>query len=128
MWSAQVLAKYWMLQLPATVLVAAALLFVEDDLTWPSWLVWTIVAAWVAKDAVLYPFVWRSYAGGSASLPYPVAGVALERIDPRGLIRSSGELWRAELAPGARPIEEGESVRIAARRRFTLLVEPERET
>lgn len=124
MWSGRVLAKYWALQLPATVLVVAALLVFEDDLGWPRWLVWTIVAAWVAKDVVLYPFVWRSYAGASASLPFPVAGVALERIDPRGLIRSSGELWRAELAPGARPIEEGETVRVVARRRFTLLVEP----
>jgi len=128
MWSARVLGKYWALQLPATALVAAFLLFVEDDLAWPRWLVWTIVAAWVAKDAILYPFVWRSYyAGASAGLPYPVAGVAIERIDPRGRIRSSGESWRAELAPGARPIEEGESVKVSARRRFTLLVEPQED-
>jgi membrane-bound ClpP family serine protease len=127
MWSGRVLAKYWALQLPGTALLVATLLFVEDDLAWPPWLVWTIVAAWVAKDAILYPFVWRSYAGGSARLPYPMAGVAVERIDPHGLIRSSGELWRAELAPGARPIEEGETVKVSARRRFTLLVEPGRE-
>lgn len=127
MWSGRVLAKYWALQLPATGLVIAVLLVVEDDLAWPRWLVWTIVAAWVAKDAILYPFVWRSYASQPARLPLPTegaAGVAVERIDPRGFVRSSGELWRAEIARGARPIEKGEMVKVKARRRFTLLVEP----
>lgn len=125
MWSARVLAKYWALQLPATGLVIAVLLVVEDDLAWPRWLVWTIVAAWAAKDAILYPFVWRSYdARAPKAWPYPIQGVAIERIDPRGFVRCSGELWRAELSRGARPIEEGETVKITARHRFTLLVEP----
>jgi membrane protein implicated in regulation of membrane protease activity len=124
MWSGRVLAKYWALQLPFTALLITALLWFEDDLGLPRWLTWTLVAAWVAKDAILYPLVWRSYDGGaSARPPYPSEAVAIERIDPRGRVRSSGELWRAELAPGARPIEEGETVRIKARRRFTLLVE-----
>jgi membrane-bound ClpP family serine protease len=127
MWSGRVLAKYWALQLPAAVLVIAVLLAVEDDLAWPRWLVWAIAAAWVAKDAILYPFVWRSYASQPARLPLPMegaAGVAVERIDPRGFVRSSGELWRAEIARGARPIEKGETVKVKARCRFTLLVEP----
>lgn len=123
------LGKYWALQLPGTVLVIAILLAVEDDLAWPRWLVWTIVAAWVAKDAILYPFVWRSYDPREpARLPYPMEGakgIAIERIDPCGLVRSSGELWRAELSCGARPVEQGETVKINARHRFTLLVEPE---
>lgn len=124
MWSGRLLAKYWALQLPFTAILVAALFLFEDDLGWPRWLMWTIIAAWVAKDAILYPFVWRAYdAGASARLPYPTEAVAIERIDPHGRVRSSGELWRAELAPGARPIEEGEAVRISARRRFTLLVE-----
>jgi membrane protein implicated in regulation of membrane protease activity len=131
MWSGRVLAKYWALQLPGTVLVIAVLLAFEDDLAWPRWLVWTIAAAWVAKDAILYPFVWRSYDPREpARFPYPMEGakaVAVERIDPRGRVRISGELWRAELAPGARPIEEGETVKVDARRRFTLLVEPEKD-
>jgi membrane protein implicated in regulation of membrane protease activity len=131
MWSGRVLAKYWALQLPGTVLVIAVLLAVEDALAWPRWLVWAIAAAWVAKDAILYPLVWRSYdAGTPARLPYPMDGteaVAVERIDPRGRVRSAGELWRAELSPGARPVDEGETVRINSRRRFTLLVEPQEQ-
>lgn len=128
MWSARVLAKYWALQLPVTALVIVVLLVVEDYLAWPRWLVWTIVGAWVAKDAILYPFVWRSYGSSEpARSPYPMegaTGVAVERIDPRGRVRCSGELWRAELSPGARPIEECETVTIKGRHRFTLQVAP----
>lgn len=128
MWSSPVLAKYWAMQLPATVIVIVVLLAVEDGLGWPQWIVWTIVALWIAKDAILYPFVWRSYDPSyPTALPYPTEGangVAVDRIDPSGLVRISGELWRAELARGARRIEEGETVRVKARQGLTLLVEP----
>jgi hypothetical protein len=66
MWSGRVLAKYWALQLPFTALLITALLWFEDDLGLPRWLTWTLVAAWVAKDAILYPLVWRSYDGGAS--------------------------------------------------------------
>jgi membrane protein implicated in regulation of membrane protease activity len=129
MWSGVVLAKYWALQLPATALVIVVLLAFSNHLAWPQWVVWTIVAVWVIKDAVLYPFVWRSYDPcDPAALPYPIEGakgVAIDRIDPSGRVRIWGELWRAELSPGARRIEQGETVQVNARHGLTLLVEPE---
>ena len=129
MWSGVVLAKYWALQLPATALVIVVLLGVGDRLAWPQWIVWMIVAVWVAKDAILYPFLWRSYdPSDPAALPYPMEGakgVAIDRIDPSGLVRIWGEVWRAELSRGARRIEEGETVQVNARDGLTLLVAPE---
>jgi membrane protein implicated in regulation of membrane protease activity len=117
------------MQLPAIVIVIVVLLAVEDGLGWPQWIVWTIVAVWVAKDAILYPLVWRSYDPGyPTALPYPMEGakgVAVDRIDPSGLVRIGGELWCAELSREARRIEEGETVRVKARHGLTLLVEPE---
>lgn len=128
MWSRLVLAKYWALQLPATLLLTIVLLGVGNRLAWPLWMVWTMVALWVAKDAILYPFLWRAYdPSDPAALPYPVEGaegVAVDRIDPSGRVRMWGELWRAELSPGARPIEEGETVQVKARQGLTLLIEP----
>ena len=129
MWSRVVLAKYCAIQLPATVLAIAILLLVEGRLEWPQWIVWTIVALWIAKDAILYPFVWRAYdPSDPAALPYPMegaTGIAVDRIDPSGLVRVSGELWRAELSRGAPGIEEGETVQVKARLGLTLLVERE---
>jgi membrane protein implicated in regulation of membrane protease activity len=129
MWSGVVLAKYWALQLPATALLIVVLRGVGDHFAWPQWIVWTIVAAWVAKDAILYPFLWRAYQPSDpAALPYPLQGakgVAINRIDPSGLVRIWGEVWRAELSGGARRIEAGETVHVNARHGLTLLIEPE---
>jgi membrane protein implicated in regulation of membrane protease activity len=131
MWSGVVLAKYWVLQLPATALVIAVLIGVEDHLAWPQWVPWTIVAVWVAKDAILYPLLWRSYyPSDPGALPYPIEsarGIAIDCIDPSGLVRIWGELWRAELSRGARRIEKGETVRVSARHGLTLLVEAEED-
>jgi membrane protein implicated in regulation of membrane protease activity len=128
MWSGPVLAKYWALQLPATVLVTMVLLGAGDRLAWPLWIVWTMVALWVAKDAILYPFLWRAYdPSDPAALPYPMEGaegVAIDRIDPSGRVRIWGELWRAELSRGTRGIEEGEKVQVKARHGLTVLIEP----
>lgn len=128
MWSGTVFAKYWALQLPATALVIIVALAIGESLAWPRWVVWTIVAAWVAKDAILFPLVWRSYdPEDPAALPYPVEcqdGVALTPIDPSGLVRVWGELWRAELSPGAPPIAQDAAVRVNDRHGLTLLVEP----
>lgn len=128
MWSGEVLAKYWALQLPGTALLAVVMHGVGEHYAWPQWIVWAVVALWVAKDAILYPFLWRAYdPSDPTALPYPLEsaqGAALTRIDPTGLIRIWGEIWRAELAGGARPIAEREAVRIVARDGLTLLVEP----
>src|SRR5690606_28513654 len=101
MWSTPVLAKYWALQLPGIVVVAVVLLWVADHFAWPLWIVWTMVALWVIKDAILYLLLWRAYLPSDPSaLPYPVEGaqgVATERIDPSGHVRIWGELWRARL-------------------------------
>lgn len=128
MWSAAVLAKYWALQVPGAALVAVVLLGAADHFAWPLWAVWTAVALWVVKDAVLYPFLWRAYyPSDPAALPFPLegtVGVALDRIEPSGPVRVWGELWRARLAGGTRHIERGEKVRVRGRDGLTLLIEP----
>lgn len=127
--SRPVLAKYWAMQLPATVIVLVIALSLEDGLGWPHWIVWAIVAAWTAKDAVLYLFVWPAYDPGYlTAFPYRMEGmtaVAVDRIDPRGTVRIWGELWSAELSQQERQIEEGEKVRVKARHGLTLLVAPQ---
>lgn len=126
-WSAQVLGKYWLLQLPEVALLAAVLLLLKEWLGFPAWLVWSLVGLWVAKDAVLYPFVWRSFDPAYPATLHSLDGehgVATERLDPAGYIRVRGELWRAELARGARPVEKDETVRVQATRGLTVIVVP----
>jgi len=50
---------------------------------------------------------------GSESLPGKT-GVARTAIRPTGQVQFDGELWSAELAPGAKPVRKGETVEIVA--------------
>jgi membrane-bound ClpP family serine protease len=49
-------------------------------------------------------------------------GVATERLDRSGYVRVRGELWRAELAHGARAVEKDERVQVREMRGLTIIV------
>jgi membrane protein implicated in regulation of membrane protease activity len=126
----RVVAKYALLQLPALIFLVLILLGLRQWLAIPPWLFWTVVAAWAAKDALLFPLVWRAY---DPDAPHPAnpltgaRGVARERLDPSGYIRVRGELWRAELEEEEPAVEKGETVLVREVRGLTLLVTRERE-
>jgi membrane protein implicated in regulation of membrane protease activity len=124
-WSARVLGKYWLLQLPEAALLLLILLLLQAWLEFPAWITWSLVGLWVAKDAALYPLVWRSFDSGYPATIHSLdgeLGVAAERLDPTGYVRVRGELWHAELERGARPVEKDEAVQIKATRDLTLIV------
>jgi membrane-bound serine protease (ClpP class) len=85
-----------------------------------------LALVWAAKDAILFPFVWRSYDtwGGNRRPSIGSQGVAETSLSPSGYIRLHGELWRAELAEGKEPISKGETVEVKAIQGLTLFVEP----
>ena len=125
MWSAQVLGQYWLLQLPEAALVVIILLALQHWFAIPTWVVWSLVALWVAKDAALYPLVWRSFDSGYPATLHSLEGergVATERLDRSGYVRVRGELWKAELAQGARPVDKDERVQVQAMRGLTVVV------
>jgi membrane protein implicated in regulation of membrane protease activity len=130
MWSTRVLLKYWTIQLAGWVVVFAVAWLLAEHFEWPRRIVWAALALWMVKDAALYPFVWHAYdSRRSTRSPYPgegVEGVALRRLNPRGMVRIGGELWSAEPADGIRRIEDGETVRVTGRDGMTLFVEPTR--
>jgi membrane protein implicated in regulation of membrane protease activity len=124
-WSAQVLGKYWLLQLPETALLVIILLLLQHSFAIPTWVVWSVVALWIAKDAALYPFVWRSFDPEYPARSHTLDGehgIATERLDRSGYVRVRGELWKAELARGARAVEKDERVRVQAMRGITVIV------
>lgn len=125
LWSAQVLGKYWLLQLPEVALLVIILLLLQHWFAIPTWVVWGVVALWVAKDAVLYPFVWRSFDPEYPATAHSLDGehgIATERLDRAGYVRVRGELWKAELARGARAVEKDERVKVQAMRGITVIV------
>jgi len=125
MWSASVLVKYWLLQLPETALLVVILLLLQQWFAIPTWVVWGLVGLWVAKDAALYPFVWRSFDPAYPATQHSLDGehgIATERLDRCGYVRVRGELWRAELAHGARPVDKDERIQVQQMRGLTLIV------
>ncbi|MCW5603941.1 MAG: NfeD family protein [Burkholderiales bacterium] len=125
MWTPGVLVRYWMMQLPDALLVVAVMLLAQMWLAFPTWIIWSAVGLWIAKDAMLYPFVWRAYDPAYPATLHSLEGergVAIERLAPSGYVRIRGELWRAELHCDARPVEKGEMVCVKERRSLTVIV------
>lgn len=126
-WSARVVMKYTLLQLPGTALLVLILFLIRDPLDIQLGLLWSIVAFWVAKDVILFPLVWRSYDPefpAEAHSLVDAIGVTVDRLAPSGHVRVRGELWRAEATTDA-PIRKGSRVHVREMRGLTLLVEPE---
>jgi membrane protein implicated in regulation of membrane protease activity len=103
---------------------------VRADLLSPG-LGWVLFAAWVLKEAALFPFIRRAYEASS-----PTGGEALIGViglvtapfaatsDSRrsGRVRLGPELWNARLVSGSQPAAVGGEVRVEAVEGLTLIV------
>ena len=127
-WSTRIIIRYTLLQLPAIALLLMALLLVQRWIDIPGWIFWGAIIFWIAKDIVLFFFTWRAYdwngAGPERSM-VGARGITQNRLAPSGFIHVRGELWKAEVWGGGRPIEMGEKVKVRDIRGLTLVVQPE---
>jgi membrane-bound ClpP family serine protease len=127
-WSARILIKYILLQLPVIVLLPMILLIIRHWVDIPVWLIWGLVALLVIKDIIMFPIVWRAYEQSHPGDPTSIIGmrgIAKDRLAPTGYIRVHGELWQAEARGDASPIEKGKGVRVVGIEGLTLLVRQE---
>ena len=115
-----------MLNIPGLVAVVLILIIIQYWVALPVWLFWSIIGFWIIKDALLFPFVWRSYdwerPGRSRSM-IGERGIARERLAPSGYVQVHGELWRAEKMGDGPPIEAGQPVQVIKMEGLTLFVE-----
>lgn len=129
-WTARILVRYILLQVPGTALLVLILIQLRNWFDLPAWSVWGLVAISVAKDVILFPFVWSAYdwdRQGEANSMVGRRGIVKERLAPSGLIQIRGELWKAKVVGGSPPIEKGKTVRVEEMRGLTLLVRPYKE-
>lgn len=129
-WSARVVVRYGLLQLPGLTLLVLFLTLVRRWFDIPAWLLWGFLALWVTKDVILFPFVWRSYDRDQPrdkNRMLGAHGIARDRLAPSGYILVHGELWQAEVMEGAAPIERDEGVLVRGTRGLTLIVQPDNE-
>lgn len=126
--SQRTVAKYILFQLPELAVVCVLAIGARSWVGLPDWAAAGIIALWVIKDVVLYPFVRIAYqpgSGGGAASMVGARGTAQEALRPLGYVRISAELWRAELRTGAPPVERGDRIRVTGVDGLTLVVEPD---
>ena len=118
--------RYVLFQAPGWVLAVIAVMMLRQWTDVSLWAATALVAVWVVKDFLLFPFLRSAYEQDTrmgAERLIGERGVAVERLESVGYIRVHGELWRAEQLPPGEPIPEGARVTVHAARGFTLLVQ-----
>ncbi len=124
---AKVVMRYTLLQLPALVLFAVILGFLYWVFDLPAVLLGTLLAVWIIKDALMFPFVRHAYETvdeSPGSYMLGAQGVVVQDLDPRGYVRARGEMWQAEVAAEDAPLKIDSKVRVRAVKGMLLLVEP----
>lgn len=125
-WSARVVLRYALLQIPFTALVIAVLILVRKWVDLPIWFICGLVVLLVIKDVVMFPLVWRAYDPDSPGLTNTMEGArgkALNDLHPSGYVEIGAERWQAEIVEGSPPIKQGQRVRVHGIRGLTLLVQ-----
>ncbi len=123
-----VYSRYILMSLPGVAGFIVILIIVWWWVELPGWLFWLLVAFWIAKEAVLFPFVWRAYEPNDASLTGALVGecgLVKKRLAPSGYVQVRGELWRAERIDDGPPLEIEQLVRIEKMEGLTLYVVPD---
>ena len=121
----RILIRYVLLQVPGWILLGGLLWWFHAN----GWVGTTaalgVMAAFILKDALLYPVTKRAYEDGPATGAETLIGRETDTImplDPAGMIKLDGENWRARARGG--DIDAGRRIRVTGNEGLTLLVEP----
>jgi len=122
------MTRYLLLQMPMLSLVVVGLFLTKRYFGLPGWIAWGGSVAWLAKDMLLFPLVWRSYDDRNLDNAHSMSGLqgrTVEKLDNSGYVLVRGVLWWAEVVGIRRSVHKGERVRVQGSRGLVLLVESE---
>lgn len=126
----RVYIRYGLLTIPGTAVLVLVLIVVRNWVPIPFWLQVALIFLWIAKEVILFPFVWRAYDHGRSEVSSAMIGergVTRQKLAPAGYIRIQGELWKAEIMPGNAPIAKGKWVRVTKSEGLKLFVAPQED-
>ncbi len=121
------IVRYTLFQIPDLILLCLGLAAAVRWLGLPAIAAYGLVAAWIAKDIILFPVLRIAYESDASSEPRRVRGefgVVTQPLVPAGYVRLGSELWKAELASGTGSVPVGSAIRVVEVRGLTLVVEP----
>lgn len=110
----------------AAIAVVVLWLLPKIDVNLPLFVLIIIMVAWAGFAVFTYRLgsrALRRQPEGGLSDMLGMRGEVVKRLDPEGIIRIKGELWKAKSA--GRKIETGEEVTVVGQRRLKLIVERE---
>lgn len=110
----------------AAIAVVVLWLLPKIDVNLPLFVLIIIMVAWAGFAVFTYRLgsrALRRKPEGGLSDMLGMRGEVVKRLDPEGIIRIKGELWKAKSA--GRKIETGEEVTVVGQRRLKLIVERE---
>ena len=125
-WTGKAVLKYTLLQIPAALLVALLLWLLRIKTGLDLWVVWAIIIIWVAKDVVLFFFLWPAYDNEHADY-YGLKGLqgkVVKSLAPGGTIKVRGQTWKAR-SELPQSIPAGSTVRVVEQHGLTLVVRQE---
>lgn len=118
------LLRYILIQIPGWLFIGLLLVWATRG----GWLETTtaliITAAWLIKDAALYPLCRRALETGPATGAAALigrTGTTATALDPDGQIRIDGERWLARSRDGE-PLPRGQSVHVTGHEGLVLIV------
>ncbi|HEY7697652.1 MAG TPA: NfeD family protein [Vicinamibacteria bacterium] len=120
--------RYWLLQIPGWGVLVVALAAAHRYLGLPVLWAIAVFGAWLLKDLAFYPVLKKHYRFRVDQPTESLVGVRatarepLRPKGPKGYVQLRGELWLAELAKGADPVETGDEVAVEAVEGLTLRV------
>jgi membrane-bound serine protease (ClpP class) len=110
----------------AAIAVVGLWLLPKIDVHIPLFALILIMLAWAGFAVFSYHMGTRALkkkpAGGLSDM-LGMRGEVVKRLDPEGMVRIKGELWKAKSA--GRKIETGEEVTVVGQKRLRLIVERE---
>jgi membrane protein implicated in regulation of membrane protease activity len=118
--------RYTILQIPGLVLLVFGITVINRFVSIPLWLFFIIIAAWLLKDILLFPKVWRAYDPVSIAQIERLLGknaVVVDRLNPAGYVRIRGELWKAEVNGHGAEVNTGKTVKVSSFKGMKLIVE-----
>jgi membrane-bound ClpP family serine protease len=121
------LVRYTLFQIPDLILLSLALAAAVRWWDFPVLAAYGLVAAWIAKDVILFPILRVAYEpDGSSGVGgmRGALGVVTQSLVPAGYVRLGSELWKAELVSGSESVSVGSAIRVVEVRGLTLVVEP----
>jgi len=120
------LTRYTLLQIPGWLFLACLLWWFVDR-GWLSFLTASLImAAWLVKDALLYPLCKPAFEEGCPTGAEALIGREARSVvplAPTGLVRLDGEYWSARLR-GSGYVDAGRRIRVIAVDGLVLITEP----